>query len=175
MKTALLIIDTQKAMFMEDDLVYQADELVKTINKLLYYARTNKYKVIYIQHCGEKGHHLEHGTELWEIHNELTPRPDDTVIQKKVPDSFYETELEKVLNKSDIKHLILAGIQTEICIDTTCRSARSKNYQVTLASDAHSTWGSSDLTAAQIVAHHNKALKWFANVKPTVEICAPYK
>ncbi|WP_078395748.1 cysteine hydrolase family protein [Shouchella patagoniensis] len=52
---------------------------------------------------------------------------------------FYQTGLEEVLKTFHIKHLILAGIQTEICIDTTCRSARSKNYQVTLASDGHST------------------------------------
>ncbi|WP_353625800.1 isochorismatase family protein [Bacillus sp. JCM 19041] len=89
----------------------------------------------------------------------MAPRAEDTVIQKRAPDSFYQTELDQVLKSFHIKHLILAGIQTEVCVDTTCRSARSKNYQVTLASDAHSTWGSSDLKAEQIVAHHNKALR----------------
>ncbi|WP_353625799.1 hypothetical protein [Bacillus sp. JCM 19041] len=43
MKMALLIIDTQKAMFMEDDRVYRADELIKTSNLLLNYARANKH------------------------------------------------------------------------------------------------------------------------------------
>jgi len=60
---------------------------------------------------------------------------------------------------------VLAGIQSEICVDTTCRRAFSMNYKVTLAGDSHSTWDSKNLKAQQIIDHHNQVLRWFAEVK----------
>jgi nicotinamidase-related amidase len=50
-----------------------------------------------------------------------------------------------------------------MCIDTTCRHATTLGYDVTLASDAHTTINSDILTAAQIVAHHNETLDDFGN------------
>ena len=38
------------------------------------------------------------------------------------------------------RNVVMCGIQTEVCVDTTCRRAFSLGYRVTLASDAHSTW-----------------------------------
>jgi nicotinamidase-related amidase len=58
--------------------------------------------------------------------------------------------------------LVVAGIQTEYCVDTTCRRAYSLGYDVTLVQDGHSTWDTPDLCAPQIIAHHNRTLGgWF--------------
>jgi hypothetical protein len=65
--------------------------------------------------------------------------------------------------------LVLAGMQTEYCIDTTCRRARSQGYEVVLAADAHSTYPGT-LPAEQIIAHHNEVLRAFAGVRPAAEI-----
>ena len=43
-------------------------------------------------------------------------------------------------------------------------------YKVTLASDTHSTMDSQDITAQQIINHHNGVLRWFANVCPSKDI-----
>ena len=43
-------------------------------------------------------------------------------------------------------------------------------YKVTLASDTHSTWDSEDITAQQIINHHNKVLGWFADVSLSQDI-----
>ena len=70
-----------------------------------------------------------------------------------------------------VKNLIITGMQTEYCVDTTCRRAYSLGYRVTLVKDAHSTWGTDLLTAPQIIAHHNEVLGgWFAKLKEADEI-----
>ena len=65
-----------------------------------------------------------------------------------------------------IGHLIIAGIQTEYCVDTTCRRGCSLGYEVTLVEDAHSTWDTEHLTASQIIDHHNQVLSgWFVTLE----------
>jgi nicotinamidase-related amidase len=80
------------------------------------------------------------------------------VIHKSTPDAFHETPLQHELAARRIKHLVVAGLQTEYCIDTTCRRAFSLGYHITLVEDAHSTWDSLPLTAQQIINHHNHVL-----------------
>lgn len=53
---------------------------------------------------------------------------------------------------------MIAGLQTEFCIDTACRVAQTLGYAVTLAGDAHSTMDNPVLNAGKIVAHHNRPL-----------------
>ena len=43
-------------------------------------------------------------------------------------------------------------------------------YKVTLVSDTHSTWDSEELTAEQIINHHNSVLRWFADVYRSKDI-----
>lgn len=83
---------------------------------------------------------------------------------------FFNTNLDKELKKQEIKHLIITGIQSEVCVDTTTRRAFSMKYEVTLVTDSHSTWGSEELTAQQIINHHNQVLSWFANTNETSEV-----
>lgn len=164
MKKALLIIDVQNGMFQEGNVVYEGDRLLQNLKKLIAQARSTDTPIFYIQHNAPVGKPLENGTEGWEIHPEISPNTKDVIIQKTTPDSFFNTSLDDELKKQGIKHLVVAGIQTEACVDTTCRRAFSMEYKVTLASDTHSTWDSKDITAQQIINHHNSVLGWFANV-----------
>lgn len=100
-----------------------------------------------MQHNAPTGKPLEYGTKGWEIHPEIAPKVGDIIIQKTTPDSFFKTTLEEELKKQGIEHLVIAGIQSEVCVDTTCRRAFSLNYKVTLVSDAHSTWDSKKFLA----------------------------
>ncbi|UFU00918.1 cysteine hydrolase [Radiobacillus kanasensis] len=165
-KKALLVIDVQKAMFEEGNEVYKGDNLLKNLDYLLTKARSVEMPIFYIQHNEAAGGTLEHGTEGWEVHSEISPAEEDILIQKRTPDSFFQTSLEEELKKFGIEHLIITGIQTEVCVDTTCRRAFSLGFKVTLVSDTHSTWNSEDITAEQIIGHHNRVLRWFAGVEP---------
>ena len=169
--TALLVIDVQNGMFAEDDPVYQGSELLATIGDLLAKARAAQAPVIYVQHNGGPGYPLEPGSAGWPIHPAIAPADGEPVVGKATPDSFHETTLQVELAARGIAKLVVAGIQTECCVDTTCRRASSLGYQTTLVRDAHSTWDSRTLSAAQIIAHHNEALDgWFVTPKPASEI-----
>jgi len=164
---ALLVIDLQLGMFEETDPVHHGEELLKTIGSLIAKARTNGVPVIHIQHSGSEGHPLNPQTPGWPIHPAMAPVEGELVIHKHHPDSFQETDLQRELDARGIKHLIITGIQTEYCVDTTCRRAYSLGYDVTLGQDAHSTWDSEDLRASQIIAHHNRVLGgWFTKLEP---------
>ena len=169
-KSALIIIDVQNGMFHEGNAVNNGDLLIHNLQYLIAKARSNHTPIFYIQHNAAAGRPLENGTKGWEIHPEIAPQEKDTIIQKKMPDSFLKTNLEEELKKQQINHLIITGIQTEVCVDTTCRRAFSMGYKVTLVSDTHRTWETEDLTAEQIIKHHNGVLRWFADVKPFKEI-----
>ncbi|MNI99921.1 Streptothricin hydrolase [compost metagenome] len=63
--------------------------------------------------------------------------------------------LHEELQRLGITDLVICGMQTEFCLDTTCRRAYSMGYKNVLVQDAHSTLDSRNLTAEEIVKHHN--------------------
>jgi nicotinamidase-related amidase len=170
-KTALLVIDVQVGNFEENSPVYNGDELLSTIVGLIHQARAGAIPVLYIQHCGPEGAIDQPDTPGWEIHPAIAPIKGEVVVQKRNPDAFQDTSLQRELQSMGIKKLIIAGLQTEYCVDTTCRRAYSLGYDVILVKDAHSTWDTDLLPASQIIAHHNDVLGgWFAKLKEADEI-----
>lgn len=171
--TALLIIDVQVNLI---EPAYRSSEVLANIQTLLARARATGTPVVYIQHDGPQGHDLHLGTPGWHIHPAIAPLDGELVVHKESSDAFYETILQSELEKLGITHLVVAGGQTEYCVDTTVRRAVSNGYQVTLVSDAHTTFDTEHLTAAQIIAHHNWLLTGFwagkheVAVRPTQEI-----
>lgn len=169
--TALLVIDVQVCNFEDPAPVYRGGDLLATISGLITRARATAVSTVYVQHCGPEGAIDQPGTPGWEIHPAIAPLAGDVVVQKHHPDAFQDTNLQRELESKGIKRLIITGIQTEYCIDTTCRRAYSLGYDVTLIKDAHSTWDTDHLTAPQIIAHHNDVLGgWFAQLKGASEI-----
>jgi nicotinamidase-related amidase len=75
------------------------------------------------------------------------------------------------LKSKNVRKLVVAGLQTEYCVDTTCRRAYSLGYEVVLVRDAHRTWDSGNLSASQIIDHYNKVLVgWFATLKDEKDV-----
>jgi nicotinamidase-related amidase len=171
--TALVIIDVQVGMMAE---AYRRDEVLAKINLLLERARESNTPVIYVQHNESKGYDLEPGTPNWQIHPAIAPREGEVIIQKASPDAFHQTRLQEELEARDIKRLAIAGMQTEYCVDTSTRRATTQGYDVTLVSDAHTTYDNKILTAEQIIAFYNQILNGFwadpkkVEVKPASEI-----
>ena len=170
-KTALVVVDVQLGMFDKDDPVYNGQELLENVGSLIARAREAGVPVVYVQHQGGSGHPLAPDAPGYPIHPAIAPRASEAVVTKRTPDSFHETTLQAELKARGIEQIVLVGIQTELCVDTTCRRASSLGYGVTLVTDAHSTWDRDKLSAAQIIAHHNDTLDgWFAATKPANEI-----
>jgi nicotinamidase-related amidase len=157
---ALLIVDVQIGLI--DGLpAYQGAAVVQRIAWLAAAARTARVPVIYVQHDGAPGHRLEPDTPGWPIHGDIAPQADDLVVRKRYCDSFFETVLQSELQERRIEQLVIAGCMTEYCIDTTSRRSVSLGYDVTLVKDAHSTADKGQLSAAQVIAHHNEVLDGF--------------
>lgn len=164
--TALLIIDMQAGNFSESNPIHNGNELLAKVKSLITKGRSSQISIVYVQNYGGSGDLDKYGTPGWKIHHFIMPDEGDVVIQKQTPDAFYRTNLHLELESRGIKKLIIAGLQTEYCIDTTCRRAFSLGYQVILVKDAHSTWDSSLLTAQQIINHHNNVLGgWFVTLR----------
>ena len=71
---------------------------------------------------------------------------------------------KRSIARQGIDHVIISGMQTQYCVDTTTRRAFSEGYKVTLVSDAHSTFDTEVLRAEDIVKHHNVVFGAFADV-----------
>ncbi|MGW8957593.1 cysteine hydrolase family protein [Paenibacillus sp. NPDC055715] len=158
-QTVLLMIDVQQAMFMYDEKLYREQEVIEHLQQLLTRARAAGTPVIFIQHTSETNEDFQENSIGWAIADVVRPLPHERIVRKTSWDSFYQTELGDVLKELGADRLIIAGMQTEFCLDTTCRNAYSLGYQNNvLVSDAHSTFNSKVLSGEQIVAHHNEML-----------------
>jgi nicotinamidase-related amidase len=164
--TALLVIDMQVGL-LEDKYfpIFQSEQLISNVNKLISKARTASVSVIFVRHTEGIGEPLEINNPKWQISSELLINEHDAIINKYTPDSFHQTKLSEILNERNITNLVIAGLQTEYCIDTTCKRAFTLGYQTILVSDAHSTCDNSILSAQKIIEHHNQMLSsWFVTL-----------
>jgi len=152
---ALLIIDMQKGMFTKETPRYQSDLIVSNINSIANIVRIINAQVIFIQHDGNKEEGYQPNTKEWEIITEISMKPIDKIIHKTACDSFYKSELEKYLVENGINRLIITGCATDYCVDTTIKSATSKDYNVFVPSDGHTTTNRPSISAEQVIDHYN--------------------
>lgn len=167
MKSALLIIDVQRALCTGEYAAFEADRVIDRINMVSQKARAAATPVIVIQH-EEAGGPLAHGTEGWQLAEGLEVLPGDIRLRKRATDSFHETPLHAMLQDQGVTQLVICGIQSEFCVDTTTRRALALGYPVTLVADGHSTMDNGVLTAAQIASHHNVTLANITSFGPRV-------
>ena len=141
MKKALIVIDLQNDYFKDGTMELQnIDEVLKQTNKLIQFARKEKYKIYFIQHIATKKEATfflpnTHGVKL---HKDLDIQS-DMIIEKNYPNSFRDTNLLKELKKENINDLIVCGAMTHMCIDTTVRAGFDLGYNVELVNDACAT------------------------------------
>jgi nicotinamidase-related amidase len=164
--TALLIIDVQTGLTDDPkEPAYRADRMLSNLSRLIGAARVVDVPVIYVRHQSTA---LPEGSAEWQIHPRLAPEPGDLIIEKHFPDAFMQTNLQAELEARGIHSLIVGGMQSEYCVDTTVRRAFSLGYEVVLVKDGHSTADNPVLKASQIVDHTNIVLGGtFASLKGT--------
>lgn len=150
-----LIIDMQVGLFDGENPRHDKDGVVKRINEVARAVRARCGHVIYIQHNGQSGDDTEQGTKGWQLLPELDRTDHDIIVTKTACDSFYESMLPQVLDGLNAKHLIIGGCATDFCVDTTVRAAASRDYEVTVVADGHTTAGKPYADATTIIIHHN--------------------
>lgn len=76
------------------------------------------------------------GTWDVDVVDELRPAEDDIVIDKNRPSAFYGTILESVLHGLDASNLVVCGVTTNCCVETTVRDAGQRDYRAFVVEDA---------------------------------------
>jgi nicotinamidase-related amidase len=171
MSTALVIIDMQQGMFTDVIAPYRGEEVLQRCANLLERARAARIPVFHVQHDGGPGDILGKGSPGWPHHPAVAPMAGEPVVEKRHISAFHDTDFHDRLKKAGVDRLVIAGMQTEMCVDSACRAAAALGYRVVLASDAHTTFDTDVLPAERIVAHHNKTLNGaFADLSAAADI-----
>jgi len=142
MKTALLLIDIQNDYFDKGTMTLAgADKAAANARSVLDRFRSDKLPVIHIQHVATKptATFFQPGTNGAEIHTAVKPLAGEKVIVKHYPNSFRETELLDYLKSIAITDLVICGMMTHMCVDTTVRAAKDLGFNLVLIGDACAT------------------------------------
>lgn len=167
MTSALLIIDVQHALCCGDEAAFDIDAVINCINTVSAQARAVGAPVILIQHEEADGP-LQWDADGWQLDARLLVHDTDLCVRKTACDSFYQTNLQDMLLSHGVDRLVVCGLQSEFCVDSTARAALARGYPVTLVADGHSTVDNGVLRASQISAHHNTTLANLGSFGPRV-------
>jgi nicotinamidase-related amidase len=166
--TGLIVIDIQVGCFGEDSPRYDTDGVVARINGLARAVRRAGGVVVFVQHDGPPGDAFEPGRDGWRLLPALDRLETDPVVHKRACDAFYETDLAQVLDKHGATELMMTGCATDFCVDTTIRAAASRDYEVTVVEDGHTTGDRPHVDALSVIRHHNWV--WENLIHPRVQV-----
>ena len=155
MTTALIVIDVQNEYVTGGlPIAYPpVEESLARIGIAMDTATAHGLPVVLVRHTQRDASSglFVAGTPEWQLHDSVSARPHDTVIDKMLPGSFTGTGLETWLGERGIDHLVIVGYMTHMCIDTTTRQAMHLGLEVTVLDDATGTIDVSDDLPAALV------------------------
>jgi nicotinamidase-related amidase len=167
MRKAVLVIDVQQGLCEGEGAAFDCAGTITRINTVTRKARAAGVPVIFIQHESSSGY-LERGTPSWQLAKGLDVQPADLRIAKTTPDAFLRTRLQETLDGLGVDELVVCGMHSEFCVDTTTRRALALGYPVVLVSDGHTSAGNAAIGASQVIAHHNATLTNISSFGPRV-------
>ncbi len=180
MTTALLLIDLQIDYFEGGAMaLVGADHAVANAALLLARFRERALPVFHVQHLATRpgATFFLPGTPGAEIHEAVKPRDGEVLTVKHYPNSFRDTPLLAALRAAEVSKLVVAGMMTHMCVDTTVRAAADLGFACTLAGDACATrdlvFDGERVDSHQVQLAYLAALNGsFAAVQVTQRICA---
>jgi len=167
-KTVLLVVDVQTGLIKNHP--YNEFVMIDNIDRLIHTARSRSVNIIYVRH-GEDSGVLKVGTDGWSIYEKLAPLPSEKIFDKKHNSAFKETSLREYLDSKGIETIILVGMQTEYCIDTTCKVAFEYGYSVIIPEYGTSTFDNDFFKARELVKYYEEDIwECFADIMSTDDI-----
>ncbi|MCC7336354.1 MAG: cysteine hydrolase [Pirellulaceae bacterium] len=141
MKRALVVIDVQREYF--DGALpirHPAGHLDSILAAMDDAAKAKLTTVVVRHHQPDPDSPMFRlNSDMWQLLDEVESRPRDLLIDKQLPGSFTNTDLNKFLKAHDIDTVSIAGYMTQVCCDTTARQAFHRGYNVEFLSDATGT------------------------------------
>ena len=120
---------------------------------------------------GPMGRLLVAGEAGAEIIPELAPMPGETVLDKPGKGAFCRTNFEALLQERGLRHLIFAGVTTEVCVQTTMREANDRGYDCLLATDATESYFLSFKAATiEMITAQGGIVGWAASTDKILEV-----
>ncbi|WP_449460285.1 cysteine hydrolase family protein [Streptococcus suis] len=160
MKSALLVIDIQNLLVEEKP--YAIEERLALWQDSITKDRQAGLEVIHVRHHDQE---LVKGTADWEIHSIVAPLASEKIFDKTFNSAFKETGLHAYLQEKGIEQLIIMGMATNFCIDTTVKVAFEYGYQLAIIKDGTTTGYSGKSDAKDLIDHYQNIWSWnFAQV-----------
>jgi len=143
--TCLLVIDLQN-YFRRIIL-----PILKNLQRVIETCRSFRLPIIFTQHGHKEpsrdggelgrwwGELILEGTEDWKMMPEIKVESEDILLPKKRYSAFYETDLAQILKSRGIQDLIISGVMTNLCCETTARDAFMRDYRVFFLIDGTAT------------------------------------
>ena len=137
-KTVLILIDIQNDYFPGGKMELENPEKAALEGeKLLLHFRSLKWPIIHIRHMAPpENHFLVENSPGSQIHEKVAPQSGEMVLHKRFPNSFSGTGLHELLTGLEIKRLVVSGMMTFMCVDSTVREAFDLGYETYVAHDA---------------------------------------
>ncbi|MGB3125082.1 MAG: cysteine hydrolase family protein, partial [Pseudomonas sp.] len=152
MANALLIIDMQTGLYDGPQKPFERERLLSIINQLIRRARTADAPIFVARHTGPAGSPIEAGSAFWQLWHGLdVDEARDHLFNKTRPSCFLGTDLAQQLKAAHVDELVIVGMKTQFCIDTTCRVAVELGFSVLLPEDGHTCMDTPALSAEAII------------------------
>jgi nicotinamidase-related amidase len=174
---ALIIVDIQNDYFENGKMeLVGSDKASENAKIILETFRNKKLPIVHIQHIATSptATFFIQDTEGVKINKNVEPKADEKVIVKHYPNSFRETELLDFLKSNQISDLVICGMMTHMCIDTTTRAAYDLGFNSIVIGDACATkdleLNGEKVKAKEVQIAYLSALEGtFADIQKTAE------
>ncbi len=133
----LLVIDAQ--VHLTNDRLYKFDLFVANLKTLINKARKNDVEVIFIRHDDGANSEMTKGKSGFEIYSEFEPLENEKIFDKKVNSPFIESGLLQYLKTKNEKAIVVAGLQTDLCIDASIKGAVEHGFNVVVPAYCNTT------------------------------------
>lgn len=171
-RTVLLLVDLQRALIEEHP--DHEQQLLERAQRLLKEARTSGIEAVFVRHDGSARGTLIPGSAGWELHPAVSPLPGERIFDKRFCSAFRGTGLRDYLRDRGISRIVLIGMQTEYCIDATCKVAFEYGFDVVIPRGCSSTFDTPRFSGAELCEFYENRV-WnncFARVVPAGEAFA---
>jgi nicotinamidase-related amidase len=164
MNNALIIVDVQMDYFSPNGR-FPLDGSLKAAEaagRLISHFRENNLPIIHIRHLSPEGFPLlVDGTSGTNHHPLVAPLDGETVVDKRTPNAFFQTELANHLRGCGAKTVTIIGFMANMCVDATARGAREHGFEVEVVPEAVAACPIADVSAKDVKTAFLGALDGF--------------